>query len=289
MNFVLILVFSLVAAIALGFACWPLWRRTGRGRVVLVAALASLMLAVAGGAYLFVGHPALALRSLEPVRDNDLPALVSKLAWRVRAQPNDPRGWLLLGRGYLSLDDPSDAAGAFKRAVVLSPPSARPEVLSAYGEALTVAAMGAVPPEAEAAFREAYAADPKDFASRYYLGLAYAERRDVADALAMWQSLLADAPPDAPWREALLDRMALLKSQTSGPPDIAAMVQRLADRLASQPEDPLGWQRLVKAYVVLGQNDKAKIALANARKALGHDPTALAALGAEARDLRLEK
>ena len=94
-------------------------------------------------------------------------------------------------------------------------------MLSAYGEALTLAAQGDVTPEAEAAFRAALAGDPKDVKARFYLGQAYAERRDSAHALALWQSLLADTPPNAPWRGVLLDRIAILSGMTQAQPNIA--------------------------------------------------------------------
>lgn len=287
MGFVLALIFCIVAAAASAFVCWPLWRHTSRGRAVLAASLAAFVLAVAGGAYVFIGHPRLALRSLESSDNTDLRALVTKLAWHMRQSPDDPRGWTLLGRGYLTLNDPNDAAHAFQRAAALAPPEAKPALYSAYGEALTVAAMGAVTPEAEAAFNRALQGNPKDFAARFYLGQAYAERRDRAHALAFWESLLADTPSGAPWRQPLAARIALLKG--AAPPNVAAMVQRLANRLKTQPDDPAGWQRLVRAYVVLGQADKARTALADARHALAGDSADLGALAAEARDLKLEK
>ncbi|MBT3556189.1 MAG: c-type cytochrome biogenesis protein CcmI [Rhodospirillales bacterium] len=39
---------------------------------------------------------------------------------------------------------------------------------------------------------------------------------------------------------------------------IRSMVQRLADRLAENPEDPEGWMRLIQAYEVLGETDLAE-------------------------------
>lgn len=38
---------------------------------------------------------------------------------------------------------------------------------------------------------------------------------------------------------------------------IRSMVQRLADRLDENPEDPEGWERLIQAYEVLGEAEKA--------------------------------
>jgi cytochrome c-type biogenesis protein CcmH len=289
MNITAILIFAAVAAVALGFVCRPLWRSARSGRLVLVAAMSALMLGIALGSYLELGRPDLAGRSFRNPRSDDLRALVSALAVKVREHPQDPRGWFLLGRGYLGLNDPVDASLAFKRAVYYAPPAARPALLSAYAEAATLAAGGAVTTEAEAAFDQVLAADPKDPAARFYVGQAYAERHDAPHALQLWESLLADTPPQAPWRGPLLDRIAMLKGATGGPPNIAAMVQRLAERLKLFPNDPPGWQRLVRAYAVLGEDDKARAALATARRALAGNSAVLTALADEARMLKLEK
>ena len=289
MDIVVILIFAGIAAVALAFACWPLWRTAAKGGAVLVASLALLMIAIATGAYMFVGHPDLARRSLEKPDTADARALVTTLAWRMRQNPGDPRGWFVLGRGYLFLQDAQDAAAAFRRAIPLVAPAERPAMLSAYGEAQTLAAGGDVTPEAEAAFRAALAGDPKDVKARFYLGQAYAERHDVPHALSLWRSLLADTPPSAPWRGILLDRIAILSGLTQAPPNIAMMVADLAERLKHAPNDRDGWQRLVKSYVVLGDTDKARAALADARRVFAGNASALATLGAEARDLKLEK
>jgi cytochrome c-type biogenesis protein CcmH len=66
------------------------------------------------------------------------------------------------------------------------------------------------------------------------------------------------------------------------------MVASLAARLKAAPNDPEGWQRLIRAYVVLGRVDRARAALEDARTVLAKDADALAALSAEARTLKLE-
>ena len=288
MDIVVILIFAGVAAVALAFACWPLWRTATKGAAVLVASLALFMIAIAAGAYMFVGHPYLAARTLH-LDMNDERGLVSRLAREMRQRPNDPKGWFILGREYLRLEDAQDAAASFKHAIPLVSPAGQPAMLSAYGEALTLAAQGDVTSEAEAAFRAALAADPKELKARFYLGQAYAQRRDAPHALALWQSLLADTPPNAPWRGVLLDSIATLTGAVQAPPNIAAMVAGLAERLKRAPNDPEGWQRLVRSYAVLGEADKARAALADARHVFAGNKAELAALDAEARDLKLEK
>jgi cytochrome c-type biogenesis protein CcmH len=285
------LLFAALTALAALFAVLPVWRarslKPAQRRILLVGFVVVVSL-VGGGLYIALGTPSLAVRTFSAPQDRDVPALIAALAWRAREEPFNSTGWTLLGRGYLSLGDPVDAAAAFKRALETAPPQDRPSLASAYGEALTAGASGTVTAEAEAAFRSALSSDPSDPAARYYLGLALAERGDRTGALAFWRSLLSDSPPDAPWRAQLVDHMAALASQGGAAPDISAMVAGLAKRLEANPNDPEGWQRLVRAYAVLGDTRHAQAALSRARAALKGNGGALAALGSEARSLRLE-
>lgn len=291
MDAVLILIFLAVVALAAAFVVWPILRRKEDGkarRAVLAAAAALLVLGVGGGVYLMLGSPGLALRSLTGPKETDLRGLVAELVTRVRQDPKDVRAWTLLGRGYLTLGDPANAAAAFKKAVPLAPASEKSKLLADYGEALTLANSGQVPDQAEAAFKAALAADPKNPSARYYLGLAYGQKRQTQKALEIWQALLDDAPPNAPYRSMLVDRIAAAKAGAVAAgqgqaPNVGAMVARLAARLKSAPNDPAGWQRLIRAYAVLGETDKAKTALADARKALKGKPQALKAIEAEAK------
>jgi len=285
----LVAIFVALAIAAAAFACWPILRRREAGNRILAAAVAALVLAIGCGVYLMLGTPALALRSLAGPADGDWKGLIAKLVVNAHAHPGDETAWTMLGRGYLLVDDGADAAAALRRAIALAGSADRPVLLSAQGEALMLAAQGQVTPEAEAAFAAALQGNPRDPAARYYLGFAYASRRDVPRALALWESLLADTPPTAPWRVMLIDRIAALKASTGAAPDIAAMVSGLAERLRASPNDPQGWQRLIRAYAVLGDAAKAQGALADARSALKDNPAALAALGNEAKELKLEK
>jgi cytochrome c-type biogenesis protein CcmH len=45
---------------------------------------------------------------------------------------------------------------------------------------------------------------------------------------------------------------------------IRGMVDRLAARLDANPDDAEGWQRLARAYAVLGETEKAEAAAARA-------------------------
>jgi cytochrome c-type biogenesis protein CcmH len=68
---------------------------------------------------------------------------------------------------------------------------------------------------------------------------------------------------------------------------IRGMVEGLAARLAANGGSLEEWSRLVRAYTVLREPEKARLALGEARKALGANAPAMAALEALANELGL--
>ena len=66
------------------------------------------------------------------------------------------------------------------------------------------------------------------------------------------------------------------------------MVEGLAARLKQNPKDAAGWQRLIRAYSVMGKRDNAKTALAEARRVFAADADVNKALNAEAQELKLD-
>jgi cytochrome c-type biogenesis protein CcmH len=68
---------------------------------------------------------------------------------------------------------------------------------------------------------------------------------------------------------------------------IEGMVATLADKLKSAPDDPDGWARLIRSYVVLGRKADAETALGDARTALAGDSAKLAPVEAVAAEFQL--
>ena len=69
---------------------------------------------------------------------------------------------------------------------------------------------------------------------------------------------------------------------------VRGMVARLADRLKQNGNDIEGWQRLLRAYVVLNERDKAQAAAGDARKAFASDPDKLRQIEDTIKSLGLE-
>ena len=286
---VLILIFGVVALAASAFVVLPVLRGSKlASRQPLLATGAGIVVLFIGlGAYAMLGQPWIALSSLGTPNPTDYQALVATLAQRMPNRPGDLDGWTLLARGYVALGNPDQAAKAFQRAVAIAKEqdgAAPPALLVDYGQA-TAEAAGGVTPEAEAIFKEAIAAEPRNLIARYYLGLAASDRGDKSGALALWEGVLADAPDNVPWRGQLVDQVAALKASTGGAaPNPMAMVAQLASRLEANPNDLEGWLRLIRAYTVLGDKEKAGAALAKARSVFANQSQAQAALTQAAKD-----
>jgi cytochrome c-type biogenesis protein CcmH len=69
---------------------------------------------------------------------------------------------------------------------------------------------------------------------------------------------------------------------------IEGMVARLAQKMAENGSDVDGWLRLIKAYSVLGERDKALAAAVQARSALAGNSDNLRRIDELAKELGLE-
>ena len=134
----LVLIFAVVSLVAAAFVVLPLLRAKKDARKPLLAVGGGFaVMAVGLGSYAFLGQPEIALNALAGPSSTNYPALVAMLAQRMPQRPGDIEGWSLLGRGYLALGVPAQAAKAFQHAVEVSKTEnggAPPQLLSSYGE-----------------------------------------------------------------------------------------------------------------------------------------------------------
>jgi len=239
--------------------------------------------------------------------------LARSLEGRLIENPDDVRGWALLGRTYATLGDPRKAAAAFQKAASLS--NRHPEVLADWAEARLMARSGEFTVEIFADFIEAREKDPTLPKPWFYIGLDKAMGDDLKGAAQIWTDLLEIVPDNASFSDAVREQIAraaeegrfnaadLKPSETAkeisqgmksslptnssasaapvapgptreqmkaagemSPEDrmalIQSMVDRLAEKLEENPNDRMGWERLIRAYEVLGDTEKAEAAKA---------------------------
>jgi len=283
-------------------------RAAGEGaRRVAAGAAVVAMPVLALGLYVFLGSPGmpdepLAARLAAPADQQDMEVLLGRVEQHLVANPDDARGWQVVAPVYVRLGRYDDAVVAFGNIVRLVGGNVQTE--GDLGEAIVRARQGLVNAEARAAFARALEDDPADIRARFYLALGdgQAGRRD--EAVAALNALIAEAPPGATWtagiRQVLADLGAGEGAAPPGPTagDVEAasglsegdrtamiegMVAQLAERLRSEPNDAEGWARLVRSYMVLGRQDDARAALAEARSVLAGAEDRLALVESEAR------
>lgn len=178
--------------------------------VVLVLPLLAL------GFYLPFGSPGLPgqpyfERLQQPLDQLPVEGLVARLEQRLKEVPDDARGWRLIAPVYLQLGRYEEAINAFGRIMQIEGRDA--DALAGLGEALTLSGDGMVPPPARRAFEAALEVDPTHPRARFYLGLSQAQAGRFAEALAIWQALLADAPENAPWRPAVEQQVRAVRQR----------------------------------------------------------------------------
>jgi len=136
----------------------------------------------------------------------EIAAMAAKLAARLKDNPGDLQGWILLARTYTAVGDFPNAVAASLRALELS--GGRVDLAALHGEALVQAADGRVTADALRLFDDVVAADPLNPQARYYIGLALAQQNRVPEALQAWVDLRALAPADAPWLDVVNEQIA---------------------------------------------------------------------------------
>ena len=304
--------------------------RDSQATIVTVAIVAVLVPAGALAVYLRLGQPdvpgmPLAERTDIPARTAEIQSraeLIARLLERAEANPADAEAWRLLGAAYSQAQRFDDAVAALRKATGLGPPS--PLLNSEYGEALFMAAEGAVTPESRMAFEAVLAARPDDPRANHYLAVGDYQAGKTRAALDRWAALIAATPADAPYLPVVREHLTraagdlglevasvmpepLPPEQPRGPaltpeqqanveamtPEerqemIRGMVEGLEARLQEDPEDMEGWLRLIRARAVMGDTDKAQAALDRAFEVFAEAPFPRQRLAALAGELDLE-
>ncbi|MFQ1688230.1 c-type cytochrome biogenesis protein CcmI [Aeromonas veronii] len=119
------------------------------------------------------------------VTEQDLLDFTLALRTRLKDEPNDYRGWLLLGRLALDGNDPEMASEALERAYTLAPQKSL--VAVPYAQALMMTGDEA---QADALLQAAIAQDPENIEARSVYAFMALQKEDFQTALARWQAML---------------------------------------------------------------------------------------------------
>ena len=234
----------------------------------------------------------------------DYVALVEQLRETVGARPNDLQGQVLLSQSEGQLGNFAAAHAAKARVLAIKGANATATDFADYADLLILAAGGYVSPQAEGVLERALSMDPANGPARYYFGLMMSQTGRPDTALRVWDQLLREGPPDAPWVppiEAQIEEMAMRAGVNYARPAIGTgrgpsaadidaagdmspaermemiqgMVAGLSDRLATEGGPVEDWSQLISSLGVLGQMDQARAVFENALKAFGDNRAAM--------------
>jgi cytochrome c-type biogenesis protein CcmH len=151
--------------------------------------------------YLTVGNP----RALSPeaagganphgMTAQQFETMVGRLAARMKENPDDVQGWMMLGRSYAVLGHFPESAGAYAKAVAIVPDDA--QLLADYADSLAMAQGRTLQGEPEKVLKRALAADPNNVKALVLAGTAAFDRNDKAGAVRYWERALVVLPAES--------------------------------------------------------------------------------------------
>ena len=145
---------------------------------------------VAGAVYFAVGNPAAVVPPSQQVED-----MVSRLAEKLKNNPEDTEGWKLLGRSYAVLGRFPEAVDAYARAAAKAPRDA--QLLADFADALAMARGRSLAGEPEQLVQRALEIDPANGKALALAGSAAFDRKEYAKAADYWQRMLPLVEPDS--------------------------------------------------------------------------------------------
>lgn len=129
------------------------------------------------------------------VTRQDIEALAEKLAAKLKDDPANVDGWVMLARTYQALDRNEDSARAFDRAVALLPDNA--DLLADYADLLATID-GGFREKSVQLIEQALKADPRHWKALALAGTAAFNRKDYKMAVGYWERMKATVPPTSP-------------------------------------------------------------------------------------------
>jgi cytochrome c-type biogenesis protein CcmH len=155
--------------------------------------------------YFALGNPA-ALRPQQAASPHGLgqqqmDALIARLAARLEKNPQDAKGWVMLARAQAVLGRFDKASSAYARSVALFPEDA--QLLADYADALAMAQGGHLGGEPEKLVERALRADPNNAKALALAGTIAFDNKDFALAVKHWERLRNSIPPNSEFAKSI--------------------------------------------------------------------------------------
>ena len=242
-------------------------RTAGRWAVPLVAVLVPLLslgLYLRLGAVQMVdGNAAAAARHQQQSGGMDMEHVVQTLRERLKSEPDNVEGWVLLGRSLVALKRYDEAAEALAKAHKLV--GDVPALLAEYAEVLAMSKGGDMRGKPLELVNRALKKDPKNDHSLWLAGVAALQRQEYNTAIDYWNRLLAVVPKDSETAHLVRDNIDRARAKMTGAGAVKLRVElapSLADKVS--PDDTV--------FIFARASQDARMPLAVVRQRAGDLP-----------------
>ena len=123
----------------------------------------------------------------------DFSSVMDNLVARLRDNPDDAEGWLMLGRTYAMLQRFNESKEAYERVLALTPDDAA--VITDYADIVAMTNEGSLIGKPWELINKALSLDPDNPKALALAGTAEFERKRYKEAAGYWEKLLALIPP----------------------------------------------------------------------------------------------
>ena len=142
-------------------------------------------------------------------------AAVVRLAARMKDNPEDAEGWMMLGRSYAVLGRFGEASEAYAKAAARMPRDA--QLLADYADALAMAQGRTLQGEPEKIILRALAIDPDNVKALLLAGTAAFNRSDPRAAIRHWERVLGLLPKESDMIQRVQASIAQARSLAGSP------------------------------------------------------------------------
>ena len=164
------------------------------------------------GNYQAVSHSAEMAIDADAIKLAQINKMVNGLAEKLKNNPNDAQGWLMLGRSYDVLEQHSQAIEAYAHAYQLF--GDKPEILLLYADALGYVNDRNLTGKSSELIFKALALEPDNMKALWLGGMAKAQEGDAITAKTLWKKLEALLPPGSEYQQEIQSLLAKLASET---------------------------------------------------------------------------
>lgn len=146
--------------------------------------------------------------------EQQVQAMIERLAARLQAEPGNAQGWAMLARSYAVLGRFGEAAAAYAKLIALVPDDA--QLLADYADVLAMSQGRRLEGEPEKIVAKALSIDPNNVKALALAGSAAMARRDFKSAIAYWERLVRVAPPGSELADATRASIQEAKARAAG-------------------------------------------------------------------------